>query len=42
MSKKLHGQSLHLQCPGSKVRKFRILPLTKIVERGQNPKFIKN
>ena len=36
-----YDQYLHLQWPRSKHRKFRILPLSEIIERGQNPKFVK-
>ena len=32
---------INLQWPRSKLRKFRILPLSEIIERGKNPKFVK-
>ena len=41
-SRHVKGQFLHLQCPRSKLGKFRITPYSEIVARGPNPKFSKN
>ena len=34
-----HGQFLHCQCPRTKLGKFRILPYSEIVVRGQKLQF---
>ena len=38
---KRHGQFLHLQCHRSKLGKFRTMPYSEIIVKGQNPKFLK-
>ena len=36
-----YGQFLHLQCPCSKLNKFKLMSYSEIVVKGQNLSFIK-